>query len=269
MLYSQKVYLQGCTFLFLYFSEKYYLFLSIGGMGKGELIERARKIAAMMQNPNKNEAVVAARKLKKFLAEHNLTVKDLEGSSTTFHQTEQKPEQPQPHQQYHYEAKPEVNIKEDIIEVIYRKGGHNLPNWNKKLIWDLSIVLGFKVMYKPDSIIMVGLRSDITLAKRLIFHTVKHIEGRFNESGYTSADDLNGFGTGFSDSLIQILKDRANHSFEYQTKRGEMIQYYLSSHYTIFSGPDRTDYTFNNKPYSIGRQDGNWFAAKILYEQGI
>lgn len=188
---------------------------------KRELIEKARKIAARMRSPYPNEVEVASEMLRKLLAEHNLSMKDLglDTSDVTVSRT----------------AAPSKDTRrfvhdefEDIVDTNYKRVYTYLDRWEKHLICQLSSTLCIEVSIYDQYTKFVGLSSDVKLMKKFLVYLTHFIEDllRTKKLGYLDSS-RNEFAIGFITSVLGVIGLRATHTPE----KARIIKKYMDQRY--------------------------------------
>jgi hypothetical protein len=125
-----------------------------------KLINKAKKIALMLQSPYENEVIVAASLLKK--ADHNTSMQALGLQNVNFDRI----------------IKNEV-CNDRIVEVIYKQPYSSMSNWLRDMVVKIARVYDAKaVVDQNDRILFVGYSSDIEIVKIMVVSLKAYIQSQ-------------------------------------------------------------------------------------------
>ena len=155
-----------------------------------KLIDKAHKIAAMMQSPYEKEVLVAANMLKKLLADHNTSLKEL-GLNINIDRTIK-------------------NISEannsDIIEFVYKQPYSSMSDWLEDMIIRVSRSYDVKTGSQKDRMLLIGYSSDVEIVKIMIDNLRAFIETQIVKRGYhTNKYTASSYALGVVDRVVSSI----------------------------------------------------------------
>ena len=161
-----------------------------------EFINKAKKIALMMQTPLEHEVITAALLLKRLLDEHNMTMLDLRLKDIS--------------PDYHTN-KTEI-INEDIKEVIFKLSTYELEGWLKNMIHEVTKVYGVKIVRDryTNYLKLIGFSSDLDIVKFVITYLRKYIKAQILKDGYTNEEFISGYVSGLIDRIVRNINQDAD-----------------------------------------------------------
>ena len=216
-------------------------------MTKSELIEKAKKIAARMNSPCQHEVEVAAAMLKKLLDDHNMSMLDIGLKPMTSNNL--------------VNADIRIDISEEsLMDINYKKGCTVLPNWAMSMIRSLSRIMGFRVIFYPGYTKIVGLGSDIAIAKLIIVHLSRYIENRIALYRFPDNEHADGYGLGLSSQVLMTISASSTENVALSRAKWIRIAKYVAVRYGIlFDEPGKGTFSYNVWAYQKGQSDGNSF----------
>jgi hypothetical protein len=210
------------------------------------IIQRARKVAALMDSPVEGERIAATLKLKLIMEEHNLSMQDLGIASTSFNKSLVVSTS--------NSSNTELNPS-DIKEVRYMHG--NLSMWLKDMLLELTSIYDIFVIFTPDHTKIIGFNDDIQVFKHVIVHMRKFIEEGITKYGYTNEKDINGYARGVLNRVIDIMNIEPRGCR--MNRKMAHITFYVRTHFNIRTAQVNTE--CNQDTYNTGIADAGNFKS--------
>lgn len=151
-----------------------------------KLISKAHKIAAMMQSPYEKEVLVAANMLKKLLADHNTSMKELGLGNIDLDRV--------------------AELNSNITEVTYKNCPFSsMPGWLRDMVVKISRAYDVAALVQDDYILLVGYFNDTEIVKIVITSLRSFIERQISKNGYTNEAFVTSYAVGLVDRIVQSM----------------------------------------------------------------
>ncbi len=216
-----------------------------------KLINKAKKIASMMQSPYENEVIVAASLLQKLLDEHNMNLQELGLKNLNNDDLNRTAKDV---------TKTGNNVSEvnndEIVEIIYKHSYCVMDEWIKDMIVKIARAYGVRTCVISDYVRLVGYPSDVEIVKLMLVNLRKFIETGISKRGYTDKNTITSYAFGLIDRIIQTIRSTpTDTAFAKSLKLAD----YMCKHYGI-----RVESTYSDPPakwacraYQTGLSDGD------------
>lgn len=184
--------------------------------GRQELIEKAKKIAALMiKSPYKGERVAAAALLHKFMNEHGLSTKDVGLDNVDYSYVVSN-------------TNNEGTDDPDVVELNYKTSYPSIRGgWVANLIVRVCLAYGVKFGVLGDNIKIFGYRSDVNAVKISIVTLRKFIEDRISAHSFTNEMQILSYATCF----IHKIAKGIYHPID--TAKLSRLSCYVYKHYSL------------------------------------
>ena len=243
-----------------------------------KLVDRARKIALMMQSPFENEVIVAASLLKKLLDEHNMTLQelglknlkneDLNRTIVKESATEIKNNNLRDvirTSEASHEITPAANIK----EMLYKHLICDMHVWFLCVLVKIARAYGVWIVgdrygtwaERSYFLKIVGFSADVEILKIVIVNLRKFIETQILKRGYVDKTQIANYAFGLIDTIInKITEDTARRS-TYESRllsksKSAKLAEYMYKCYGLTTDCDPIDLGRDDGAYRVGRCDG-------------
>lgn len=211
------------------------------------LIDKAKKIAAMMQSSSENEVSVAAAALKRLLDEHHLSMSDL-GSIK---------------KEKNYTSPPSTS-KELVVEEAFLKG--NPKFWIKHLVNQLGKAYGVRVLF-GDNVYLVGMSSDVEILRFVVKYIYNYISDKVRSYGYTTDTQITSYASGVIERIVLNIKQESYKLSNIQSKalvvcKNEVTKYVEKKYGKTEGIHEEQERSEDN--YSVGLRDGSKFTIPTV-----
>lgn len=246
-----------------------------------KLVERAKKVAALMTSPVEGEMIAASVKLKQLLTEHDLTLKELGVSDLLNNNLS--------HTTAKYEAnKANTNNLRDVVrtsgasrevspeaddneihEIIYKRPINSLE------IWFLCVLLKTARVHRcwvygdrfgtsnsrSHYLKIVGYRPDLEKLKIEIINLRTFILGQIERRGFVYSTQIVGYVFGLTDEITSRIKGEIDQNSTPDSRmlsKSKSIQLaeYMLKKYGLTSDSDPIDLDYDRGAYRVGQCDG-------------
>lgn len=245
-----------------------------------KLVDRARKIALMMQSPFEHEVIVAARLLKQLLDNHNITLNDLglkkvdlnrimgmEAATKTTNLRDVIRTTGTSH---------EVSSKGDcnqIREILYKHLITEMDLWFLCVLVKIAhayevLIIGDRYGTWADKsyyLKIIGFPEDVEHAKSAIVSIRYFIETQISKSGYVHITQIANYAFGIADTITQRIKEDVDRRSTYESrlltrsKSAKLAAYVYKSYGLTTDCDDPIDLGRDDDAYRTGLYDGHNF----------
>ena len=170
------------------------------------LINKAKKVAALLSSPVEGEMIAASLKLKQLLDEYNLSLKELGLSNINLNRSN-------------------VVVNNDrIVETEYKHSFDSMASWVKDMIVKVTRSYGVRTGVQSEYIRLIGYSADVEIVKIVIVNLRRYIESQISKRGYTSEHSVTSYTCGLMNKIIQSIGstytnfDKASNLSEYMLK---------------------------------------------------
>lgn len=207
-------------------------------MTRQKLVEKAKKVAALMSSPVEGEMIAASIKLKQLLNEHNLTLKELGLKNLNLNPT----------------SKDVAEYNDTIIEVV-NKVPYSLMNvWIRDLFVKVSRAYGVRTVVKNDHVTFVGYASDVEIVKIMVVSLRGFILSQISKCGYTDDRTASGYAFGIVDKVVNSIGSAVDH-----TKMATLAEYMYKNHGISEVSTQVNNFRFSCSAYQAGKSDAEGY----------
>lgn len=257
-----------------------------------KLVEKAKKVAALMTSPVEGEMIAAASLLKKLLDRHDITLQELglknlnieDFNLTTVKEsaTETKSNNLKDVVRTsgaNREVTPEADNYE-IHEIIYKRSINELEIWFLCLLVKIARVYGCWVLgdrfgtsnARSHCLKIIGFPADLKKLKIEIINLRKFILAQIEIRSYAYTAQIVGYAFGLTDEITAMIKGEIDQNTTYESRLiSESKSIQLAEHmlkkYGLTSDSDPIDLDYDHRAYDIGRCDGYMYfrQQKVAY----
>lgn len=219
------------------------------------LINKAKKIASMMQSPFENEVLVASSLLTKLLDEHNINLQELGIKCPDLNRTAKS--------DVTY-TNPSTKITETdydrIVEVVYKHPYHIMSDWMRDLIIKIAKAYWINTVVVTDNVRLIGYASNVEIVKLMIINLSGFINSRIFERGYTDNEYITSYAAGIVDRVAQ--KIMCCYPRNITCALAHKLSQYTSTHYGNNPRATFKDVCHVGTAYQVGLYDGDTFNYK-------
>ena len=202
-----------------------------------KLVERAKKVAALMSSPVEGEMIAASIKLKQLLNEHNLTLKELGLQNLNLNPT----------------SKDVAEYNDTIIEVV-NKVPYSLMNvWIRDMFVKVTRAYGVKTFVIGDHLTFVGYASDVEIVKIMAISLRGFILSQISKRGCTDNAAVS-YAVGVTDRVVKSIGSAVDHD------KNARVTEYLQGKYGL-SGTSRhiDNFKYSCSAYNAGTADAEGY----------
>jgi len=223
-------------------------------MTKLMLIEKAKKIAARMQSPFENEAIIAATMLRKLLDEHGLSLQDI---GVKEYYSRKATSSPNVLSSPVYTSQNVGFTRvEEIVEVHYRHGVSSLTKWQIEFSHKLALLYNVQILFDLEYSKIIGFPEDVEVFKSILVSMKSFLESQLASRRYSFESDIFGYINGFFSRLEEgIYNEITPAAAQLASVKKDKIAEYVKR-YDIkrkSSAPDR----YSDTAYAAGRADAD------------
>jgi hypothetical protein len=210
-----------------------------------KMINRARKVAALMGSPVAGEKLAAAEMLKKILDQYNLSVSEIgleyiDHSYVVNNTNNEEADDP------------------DIIEINYKQPYHSIQGgWHENLVYRVCLAYGVKFGVQGDTIKIIGFRSEVDAVKAMIINLREHIQSRISVHHFANERQTLAYASCFTHKITKGIyhpKDTAKLS---------RLSCYMYKHYSLLPVESNYDgyFRYDFRTFVLAQVDARDFAG--------
>lgn len=208
-------------------------------MTRQKLVEKAKKVAALMSSPVEGEMIAASIKLKQLLNEHNLTLKELGLKNLNLNPT----------------SKDVAEYNDTIIEVV-NKVPYSLMNvWIRDLFVKITRAYGVRGFVSRDGYMtFVGYASDIEIVKIMAVSLRGFILSQISKRGYTDNAAVS-YAVGVTDRVVKSIGSNVD-----PIRMATIVDYMKKNHSSITRACEHIDnFKYSCSAYNAGTADAEGY----------
>ncbi len=208
-----------------------------------KLVEKIKKLLALSESSNENEAKVAMLKVQELLVKHKLSIKEVKEYKII-----------------------NTSIKEKVSKVSFRQG-----KWKAQLGSVIAENFGCYQYFKRGTsrtIAFFGNEEDIIVcnivleyAVECITNTVKRLRYQYFKDGYSTKGLENDYALGFINGLEEMFEEQKKKNQEWGLVLAKDVEVVKAYNNINFKGSINTDTSFqgHSEAYYQGKEDGEKF----------
>lgn len=226
-----------------------------------KIINRARKVLALVSSPVEGEAKAASEMLNKILVQHNLSLNEIGSQNNNFHRIAKAATVNKNSTSYHrvWDNTEIADVdNNEFIEVIYRSPYLGMSTWTEDMVVKIAMVYGVKCI-QSDYIKLIGYAYDVEIVKTMIISLRVFIESQLSRHGYTDKEYITSYAAGLIDKVVgNMMSSQKNMPFT----RARKLYEYLYRHYGFNPRPTFKDVYHVCSAYQVGFYDGDTYNFK-------
>ena len=224
------------------------------------LINRAKKVAALLTSPVAGEAVAASEMLEKILVQHKLSLSEIGLQNININR----------------EAKAATETKtsasndivrnsseivgadsDEIIEVICKSAVHDMSSWLEDLILKIAKINWVNVIVQHDCVKLIGYPGNLKIVKTMIVSLRTFIQSQLSTYGYNDEQFTTGYAAGVIDRVVRNMMCSSPRNMT--CYKAHQLSKYMIKHYGIDRKVTFKNVCHDSHVYQAGLSDGDGY----------
>lgn len=256
-----------------------------------KLIEKARKIAALMSSPVACEGVAAASLLKKLLDDNNLTMQEIGLKNEDL---SRKSVKESANGIKNSNLKDIIRTTKNSHEVSHTTDSNQIKEFIFKRpiseleIWFLTVIVKIARVHgcwffgdrfgthneRSNYLKIIGFPSDLEKLKIEIINTHRFIKGQIEMRGYVHLSQIVGYALGLTDTITSMIKGEINQNSTYESRlfsesRSIQVADHMLKKYGLRSDSDPMDLEYDHGAYKVGLCDGHKYFGQTCCKEAF
>lgn len=196
-----------------------------------KMLNKAKKVAALLSSPVEGEVIAAASMLKKLLDEHNLSLAEIGLRGINLNRSN-------------------VVVNDRIVETEYKHVYDGMSTWVKNMVVKIARAYGVRTGVQSEYIRLIGYSADVEIVKIVIVNLRRYIQSQIFKRDYTSEHSVTSYTCGLMDKIIQSIGS----TYTNFDKVSKLSEYMLKS-YGVTHEPVQKRFQTECRAYQSGRSD--------------